>query len=721
VAATDERWRGALSTLIAVVVALALSLGLTTGWADYAFADSDEFARRSVAVLDSAAVRREVSDAVTDRLIQTTAELISFRSVLNAVVEDVIDTDAFRHLFQAAVREAHQALLTRGGQQMLVDLSEAVAIVATTLQIINPSVAARLSPDTANLVMDVSNRIQAMQLWKIGNALREIAVVSLLVALAGLIAIVVISPRRHLAAVTIGLALIGAGIVVVGVTFAVPTFAARPFTDPTVATAIGGAVFRFVGDLRTLGLWVVGYGVVAVTLGSLAAPQDEPVRLRSLLSRGQRVVEGWTPGTDGGRFVRGLALVGVAALLLMFRDAVVPMAVALLAAYVGYLGLFQLLQVIAPARSSARQGVGVERRVGRITTTRGLIAMGVLCGILLVMTGGFAVATLAARRDAAAAAEVQCNGSTELCDRPLDQVAFAASHNSMSAADDPGWLFAENLTGIPDQLEFGIRTFLVKSHYGRSTGVSIAGAEVVVTDTEAEAAVRPTASRGEIGQEQFDRARQIAASVPPPTVQREVYLCHVYCELGATRFSDVLASVKHFLDRNPNEVLIFVIGDFVSIDDTNAVFEAAGLGDRRWNYDPSQSLPTLRDLIDADQSIVVMSENSSQPPGWNIGAYTELLQDTPFTFASPDDFSCEANRGRPDAAMFQINHWITTDRPPNIDQARQVNAYDVLMPRVRRCQQERGKFPNLVGVNFYQQGDLLRVVDELNGVSTDRP
>ena len=49
---------------------------------------------------------------------------------------------------------------------------------------------------------------------------------------------------------------------------------------------------------------------------------------------------------------------------------------------------------------------------------------------------------------------------------------------------DPCWLFAENLTGIPAQLEYGIRALLVKSHYGMPTGVDIGGAELVVTDTD---------------------------------------------------------------------------------------------------------------------------------------------------------------------------------------------------------------------------------------------
>ena len=204
-------------------------------------------------------------------------------------------------------------------------------------------------------------------------------------------------------------------------------------------------------------------------------------------------------------------------------------------------------------------------------------------------------------------------------------------------------------------------------------------------------------------------------------MQKEVYLCHVFCELGAVKFSDTLTAVKQFVTRYPNEVIIFIIGDFVTQDDTDAVFQQVGLADRRWDYDPSQPLPTLRDLIESRHNIVVMSENSGQPPAWNIDAYQQLVQDTPFTFAQPSDFNCNTNRGPATAALFQINHWITNNQPPNIDQARQVNAYDVLMPRVRQCQQDRGKLPNIVGVNFYDQGDLLRVVDELNGVTADRP
>jgi hypothetical protein len=45
-----------------------------------------------------------------------------------------------------------------------------------------------------------------------------------------------------------------------------------------------------------------------------------------------------------------------------------------------------------------------------------------------------------------------------------------------------------------------------------------------------------------------------------------------------------------------------------------------------------------------------------------------------------------------------------------------VNARDVLLPRLEECQEERGQLPNFVAVDYYSRGDLLPVVDELNGV-----
>ena len=62
-----------------------------------------------------------------------------------------------------------------------------------------------------------------------------------------------------------------------------------------------------------------------------------------------------------------------------------------------------------------------------------------------------------------------CNGSPVLCDRRLDQVAFAGTHNSMSAESD-GYIGAHQAFGLLAQLTGGVRAFLVDLHYGGKAG-----------------------------------------------------------------------------------------------------------------------------------------------------------------------------------------------------------------------------------------------------------
>jgi hypothetical protein len=122
-------------------------------------------------------------------------------------------------------------------------------------------------------------------------------------------------------------------------------------------------------------------------------------------------------------------------------------------------------------------------------------------------------------------------------------------------------------------------------------------------------------------------------------------------------------------------------------------------------------------MIEAKQNLLVLSEHGTGKPSWYQPAYLTaraVVQDTPFTIATPSQFSCAPNRGRPDSPLFQINHWITNTSPPNPQQARAVNSYASLMHWVRRCRQVRDRFPSIIGVNFYDQGDLLKVVDRLN-------
>lgn len=125
--------------------------------------------------------------------------------------------------------------------------------------------------------------------------------------------------------------------------------------------------------------------------------------------------------------------------------------------------------------------------------------------------------------------------------------------------------------------------------------------------------------------------------------------------------------------------------------------------------------PVMKDLVLSGQRVVIFLETGRPGVDWLRPAF-DHIQETPYTFHTPEDFSCRPNRGGTGGSLFQINHWIETTPTPLPSNAKIVNAMDVLMPRALRCQEERGMLPNIIAVDFYKSGDLFAVVDSLNGV-----
>lgn len=261
----------------------------------------------------------------------------------------------------------------------------------------------------------------------------------------------------------------------------------------------------------------------------------------------------------------------------------------------------------------------------------------------------------------AAGPPLACNGHPGLCDRRFDEVAFAGAHNAMSNADD-GWLLPNQIHGMADQLAQGVRVFLVDTH----------------------------------------------------EYQGAFWLCHEYCELGKIPLVDALRIFADFMDANPNEVLALVVQNGISNAATEAAFVESGLVRYVYAHPAGSPWPTLREMIEAGTRLLVMAEASGPPPAWYHDAY-ELSWDTPYSFASEADFSCRLNRGSAANDLFQVNHWLSTpfSAPEN---GERVNRFEVLWPRVEQCRAEAGRIPNFVAIDFVSIGDLVAVVDRLNGL-----
>jgi hypothetical protein len=291
-----------------------------------------------------------------------------------------------------------------------------------------------------------------------------------------------------------------------------------------------------------------------------------------------------------------------------------------------------------------------------------------------------------------------CNGDAALCDRRYDEVTYAATHNAMSSPEVvPVW--PEHDGGITEQLDAGVRALLIDTKHWEP--LPSAGALAGLVDA-GEPRLPP-----ELATALYNTLAGLRDGRPG------AFLCHIHCGFGAQPLVDGLGEVRRFLERNPHDVVTLIIQDDVPPDETAAAFEDAGLLEYVYSQRDA-GWPTLGDMIERGERLVVFAENAGPPPDWYANAF-EAMQETPFLFVAPDRFTCAENRGDPDAALFQLNHWIQRIAPDRADSA-VVNRREALVARARRCEAERGLRPNYLAVNFYNIGDVVAAAAELNGL-----
>jgi hypothetical protein len=317
------------------------------------------------------------------------------------------------------------------------------------------------------------------------------------------------------------------------------------------------------------------------------------------------------------------------------------------------------------------------------------VAVGVAAGVAAV------VSAVVVAAPASGAGERACNGHTELCSRSYDEVVQAATHNSMSSPDVVQ-VWPEHDGTIGEQLDAGIRALLIDTHFWTDV---VSPDQVADLDPTIPA---PLAARA------VERANDRWGARPG------IFLCHNHCVWGGRPLVDGLEDIAAFLAANPDEVVTLIVQDETPAADTVAVFADAGLVPYVYVHDGG-TWPTLGEMIDTGRRLVVFAENDDSGPDWYLHAFASIA-DTPFGFATPEEMSCDRNRGPDDAPLFLMNHWVSRVAPDR-QTAAVVNAQDAVVGRARRCASERGRLPNFVAVDFYGIGDVLAAVDELNGLT----
>ena len=694
--------------VLAALAALALLAAVVGGYVNRTLLDSDQFAKRAATALDNEGVSREVAARLAEQLVAAEPNLVAVQPVLESVVGGIVSAGAFQDLFRAGVADLHRAVFEQDQNTVTLTLADIGATVRGALAAFDPKLARKIPPQQDLALIDGDLPEPIATVVSLADSLRWLPLLLLVAAVAlGGGAVRLASDARH-GWVAVGAAIsLVAVLAVVGLT-AIEAIVLTAIDSSSGRDAASGVWDAFLGDLETAIILVAVSGaVIAAAASSLLRPVDVGAQLQ----------RAWTvlttaPKTKRVRALRAIALIVVGVLIVLRNDEFLVLLATLVGLYVAYAGVAELMRLTTAAPDEAVD----DQRQGRAA----LVAVGLTAGAILaagaifIGVGGLSERSLAVQTQG-------CNGSDALCDRTLETVAVPATHNSMSAASNPGWLFAQQEKGFADQLRDGVRGLLIDAHPGVKTKDG-----TIKTDLSDLSSSERQAYEDELGADALNAALRIRDRIvnSPEVAEPGVYLCHRFCELGAISIDRAFGEIRDFLAANPDEVLTIVVEDYVAPQEIAAAAQRTGLVEYVYNGPITEPLPTLEQMIDSGGRVLMLAENDDGGGAipWYHLAYDALVQETPYSFKKPKQLtdpalltaSCEPNRGLADAPTFLINHWIDTSPAPQPSNAAKVNTREALLARAHHCEEQRDVLANLIAVDFYRQGDLFGAVAELN-------
>jgi hypothetical protein len=678
--------RRAASWALAVGAAVALTTGLLAIYTNHTVFDSDGFADRADAALRSDAVSAEAARRLTDAAIRVRPDLIAVRPLVASAAEGVVRSSAFRSLVRGAARDVHRSVFDRGAGTVTLTVVDAGVLLNEALAHVRPDLERRI-PDALQVRIATAAgdwESAVAQTLDFAERIRIMGPIALVLALLLAIGAVMLDRSRRDGVFRVGVAVaVVAGLMAVLATVAPPTVTADPGLRAVLETW-----------LDPLAVWCWAAAGAGAIVALAAAALLRPVLVVPLVRRG------WTGviRTPDGPWRRGLR--AVLAIVVGVALIVDPLTVLELVAVSAGL-LLVLAGVSELLRLAGEPEAPSIRRVPRAARIVPLAA---------VLVAGVTVAAVAAGGDPDPVRVGRCNGQAALCDRPLDQIAFIGTHNSMAADREPGWLFAAQDAGIDAQLQDGVRALLIDTHYGFATPRGVA------TDLS-----RASKSREKIVSEVGERFVVTAERLRERIGYngggtRSIFLCHAFCEVGATPALEALRGVHRFLVAHPEEVLILSIEDDTDAADTTKVIRDSGLINEVYRGPAKPPWPTLRDMIERNERVLVLIENDPGTEPW-MHKQSVVAQETPYRFNTVAELAapttCRPNRGGTVGSLLLVNHWVDTSPAPRKTIAREVNARGFLEPRLTRCREQRGLLPTIIAVDFYRQGGVFATADRV--------
>ncbi len=694
-------------TVRMVAATLALLIGpasLLLLYLTFSVLNAEAFTRGVVGSLSDPRVAEYAAEKITDLVISQRRDLTALRPVIVVISRGIVSSTPFQAMLRPAARRAHEAIFSSTSEQILLSVPDAAILLRSTLANLNPAAAQKIPNSLATFSASMDNPVAkaALRTLRAAHAGRQLGRAGVVLALILMVVAILLAPSRREALLSSGAGIAATGFFLAALVPVGRLLITAPVTDPVARAAVAGLWDAFARLLWILGAVVgtVGLTMVAATTSRLErwdAGLAAQAALRLLTQRREKT---WA------EVLRVLALGLGGLLVFLFPTTAMQVVGTAIGIVMFVLGLQGLVRLARPRLPEALTADTAEIRVAPAV----LVAFRMVVILLLGLSALGLILRIKPRVELEAVATDACNGSVKLCDRQISRVVWAGAHNAMGSADNSNWLFPNQDQGVPALLDHGVRVFMLDLHYGRPIGNKIK------TDFEAE---HSSANKYEevLGPEGFKAAMRIRDRLTGTPGPLGMYLCHGFCELGAIPVDSMFRNIVTFMATNPGEVVILDLEDYVTPEDVARVVRESGLIDFVYRGPLSPVPPTLRQIILSGGRVIMFGENNVDQIAWYHRAY-DLLQETPYTFHAPDQFSCRPNRGARGNPLLLINHWIETTPAPQVSNAEKVNTREALLSRARECARVRGMTPNVIAVDFAGVGDLIGAVRVLNGLDS---
>ena len=580
-------------------------------------------------------MRTLIGERVTDGVVlRNDADLLAARPLIASAVSGIVGGGAFRSLFRHAVLDAHRAIFERDRDTLTLTLADVGTVVAAALEKVDPKLAADLdageprragqarasAASPATSCGSATRCASSPTCWRRCRSRPRRAALAL-----------VARPPAHRRA-TRGSALAAAGVAIVVVYTVARAIVVDRLSGPDSRDAMAAVWDAFLGDLRSLGWLLAGAGaVVAAAAASLIQPIGiEASAARGVADRDDRAERDVAaPAARRRARRRGRAADRATARGAADRRHARRRLPALQRARVG---AADGLPAARPARrrrprrrargaalaargGAARGGAADRRRRRRLRRRRR--DRGARAG------GDHRAATARPRCATGRSTRSCCPRRTTRCrcrcrggSRPSTSARSAASSRTGSAACcSTRTTPTSSPTGVPAPTSAAASGPAAHDRAGR------ASARRASTPRCACASGSASAARASAG---CTSATASASWAPRrwPTASR----------------TSTSSSSTH-----PAEVVVVINQDYVTPADFVEAVGDAGLTRYVFKGLAREPWPTLREMIERDQRLVLLAENHAGAAPWYQLAYERLTEETPFDFSSASQLTAAAH------------------------------------------------------------------------------